>query len=124
MSHITAALNPRSVLMATDFSEASEKALRHSLAIARVYGSRFCLAHVISSVGLTLAGPDAIAACEGAVLRESAALRECLVRTEALAGIQYRFVVRRGELWPELREIIRQESADLLVVGTHGRHGI
>jgi nucleotide-binding universal stress UspA family protein len=124
MSHITAALNPRSVLMATDFSEASEKALRHSLAIARLYGSKFCLAHVISSVGLTLAGPDAIAACEGAVLRETAALREWLVRTEALAGIQYRFVVRRGELWPELREIIRQESADLLVVGTHGRHGI
>jgi nucleotide-binding universal stress UspA family protein len=26
--------------------------------------------------------------------------------------------------WPELREIIRQESADLLVVGTHGRHGV
>ena len=52
MSHITAALNPRSVLMATDFSEASEKALRHSLAIARLYGSRFCLAHVISSLGL------------------------------------------------------------------------
>jgi nucleotide-binding universal stress UspA family protein len=124
MSHDTAALNPRSVLMATDFSEASEEALRHSLAIARLYGSRFCLAHVISSLGLTLAGPDAIAACEEAVLRETAALRESLVRTKALAGIQYRFVVRRGELWPELREIIRQESADLLVVGTHGRHGV
>ena len=124
MSHIAAALQPRSVLIATDFSAASEKALRHSLALARFYGSRFCLAHVVSSLGLTMAGPGAIAACEEAVLREAAQLEASLIRTGALTGIQHKFIVRQGELWPELREIIREESTDLLVVGTHGRHGI
>jgi nucleotide-binding universal stress UspA family protein len=124
MSVIAAALKPRSILIATDFSEASEKALRHSLALARFYGSRFCLAHVVSSLALTMAGPEAIAACEEAVLREAAQLEASLVRTGALTGIEYKFIVRRGELWPELREIIRQESTDLLVVGTHGRHGL
>jgi nucleotide-binding universal stress UspA family protein len=124
MAHIAAALKPSSVLIPTDFSEASEKALRHSLALARFYGSRFCLAHVVSSLGLTMAGPGAIAACEEAVLREAAQLEASLVRTGALTGIQHKFIVRRGELWPELEEIIRQESTDLLVVGTHGRHGI
>jgi nucleotide-binding universal stress UspA family protein len=121
---ITAALKPRSLLIATDFSEASEKALRHSLALARFYGSRLCLAHVVSSLGLTMAGPSAIAACEEAALREAAQLEMSLVRTAALAGIQRKFLVRRGELWPELREIIREENSDLLVVGTHGRHGM
>lgn len=124
MSDITAALNPRSILIATDFSEAAEKALRHSLALARFYGSRFCLAHVVSSLGLGMAGPRAIAAGEEAVLRETAQLEASLVRTGALSGIQYKFIVRQGELWPELREIIREESTDLLIVGTHGRHGI
>ena len=124
MSLIAAALKPRSILMATDFSQHSEKALRHSLALARFYGSRFCLAHVVSSLALTMAGPEAIAACEEAVLREAAQLKASLVRTGALTGIEYKFIVRRGELWPELREIIRQESTDLLVVGTHGRHGV
>jgi nucleotide-binding universal stress UspA family protein len=124
MSHIAAALKPRSVLIATDFSEASEKALRHSLAIARFYGSRLCLANVVSSVGLAMAGPCAIAACEDAALREGAQLEASLVRTGALAGIQHEFIVRQGELWPELREIIREEGTDLLVVGTHGRHGM
>ena len=124
MSHIAAALQPRSVLIATDFSEVSEKALRHSLALARFYGSRFCLAHVVSSLGLTMAGPGAIAACEDAVLREAAQLEASLVRTGALTSIQHKFIVRQGELWPELREIIREESTDLVVVGTHGRHGI
>ncbi len=124
MSHIAAALKPRSVLIATDFSEASEKALRYSLALARFYESKFCLAHVVSSLGLTMAGPCAIAACEEAVLREGAQLEASLVRTGALTGIQHKFIVRHGQLWPELREIIRQERADLLVVGTHGRHSI
>jgi nucleotide-binding universal stress UspA family protein len=124
MSLIAAALKPRSILIATDFSEACEKALRYSLALARFYESKFCLAHVVSSLGLTMAGPGAIAACEEAVSREAADLEDSLIQTGALTGIQHKFIVRQGELWPELREIIRQESADLLVVGTHGRHGI
>jgi nucleotide-binding universal stress UspA family protein len=111
-------------LIATDFSDASEKALHHSLALAQFFGSRFCLAHVVSSLGLTLAGPGAIAACEEAASREIAPLEASLLRTGALNGVQHKFIVRQGELWPELREIIREESADLLVVGTHGRHGI
>ncbi len=124
MSHIAAALKPRSILVATDFSEASEKALRYSLALARFYESKFCLAHVVSSLGLTMAGPDAIAACEEAASREAADLEDSLIRTGALTGIQHKFLVRQGELWPELREIIWEESTDLLVVGTHGRHGM
>jgi nucleotide-binding universal stress UspA family protein len=124
MSLIAAALKPQSILIATDFSEASEKALRYSLSLARIYGSKFCLAHVVSSLGMTMAGPDAVAACEEAASREAAYLEDSLTQTGALTGIQHKFIVRQGELWPELREIIRQESADLLVVGTHGRHGI
>jgi len=124
MSLIAAALEPRSILIATDFSEASDKALGYSLALARFYESKFCLAHVVSSLGLTMAGPAAIAACEEAVSREAADLEDSLIRTGALTGIQHKFIVRQGELWPELREIVRQESADLLVVGTHGRHSI
>jgi nucleotide-binding universal stress UspA family protein len=124
VSFVEVALKPRSLLIATDFSETSERLLRHSLAIARFYGSKFCLAHVVSSLGLMIAGPGAIAACEEAVSREAADLRNSLIRTGALGGIEHNFIVRRGELWPELREIARQERADLIVVGTHGRHGI
>jgi nucleotide-binding universal stress UspA family protein len=124
MSLIVAALKPRSILIATDFSEASEKALRYSLALARFYGSELCFAHVVSSLGPAMAGPGAIAACEEAVSREAADLEESLIQTGVLTGIQHKFIVRRGELWPELQEIIRQERADLLVVGTHGRHSI
>jgi nucleotide-binding universal stress UspA family protein len=124
MSLIEAALKPQSILIATDFSEASENALRYALALARFYKAKLCLANVVSSLGPAMAGPGAIAACDEAVLREAAQLEASLGRTGALTGIQHKFMVRQGELWPELQEIIRQESADLLVVGTHGRHSI
>ena len=110
MSLIAAALKPRSILIATDFSEASEKALRYSLALARFYESKFCLAHVVSSLGPAMVGPDAIAACEDAASREAADLENLLIQTGSLTGIRHKFIVRMGELWPELREIIRQEQ--------------
>jgi Universal stress protein family len=114
VSIISAALKPRSVLIATDFSETSEKALRYALAIACFYGSKFCLAHVVSSIGLAMAGPDAFATCEEAVRREVADVRDRLLRTGALAGIEHEFIVRQGELWPGLQEITRHEGTDLI----------
>ena len=101
MSLLAAALKPRSILIATDFSEASEKALRYSLALARFYESKFCLAHVVSSLGLTMAGPAAIAACEEAVAREAADLEDSLIQTGALSGIQHKFIVRLGYQDPD-----------------------
>lgn len=52
----------RSVLSATDFSAASDKALRHAIAIARHFSAEFYLMHVVSFFGLTLAGPHAMVA--------------------------------------------------------------
>jgi len=46
-SSVTAAdIALKSVLIAFDFSEASQKPLHHALAIARHYGAKFYLAHV------------------------------------------------------------------------------
>jgi nucleotide-binding universal stress UspA family protein len=50
----------KSVLVAFDFSEASHKPLRHALAIAHHYGAKFYLAHVVSHIGYTIAGPRSV----------------------------------------------------------------
>jgi nucleotide-binding universal stress UspA family protein len=48
----------KSVLVATDFSAVSENPLRHGIVVARNYGAKLYLAHVVSSLGFTMAGPD------------------------------------------------------------------
>ncbi|MBS1850760.1 MAG: universal stress protein [Acidobacteria bacterium] len=118
------ALELHSVLVATDFSPASEKPLRHALAIARSYGAKFYLAHVVSSLGLTMTGPEAITVAEQAVSRDAAHLEHELVRSGALAGVEHQVMIRHGEVWPELDAILRQEKIGLIVLGTHGRHGV
>jgi len=50
----------KSVLVAFDFSQASQKPLHHALAIARHYGAKFYLAHVVSGIGYTIAGQEAL----------------------------------------------------------------
>jgi nucleotide-binding universal stress UspA family protein len=114
----------KSVLIATDFSEASDKALRHALAIARHYGAKLYLVHVVSSLGFTLVGPDAVALATDIVWRDASELENRLVQSGALIGLPHEVIVRQGNVWEELDKIISQEQIDLVVIGTHARRGL
>ena len=114
----------KSVLMATDFTPASDTPLRHAHAIARHYGAKIYLAYVVSSLGFTLVGPDAVVAATEAACRDLCQLENHLVRIGALAGLRHEIVVRQGEVWRELARVIKQEQIDLLVIGTHARRGL
>ncbi len=112
------------VLVGIDFSESSEKALRHAIAISRSYGAKFYFVHVVGSLGFAMAGPDATAAAEEASSRDMQRLEAYLLQTGALAGIRYQAIVCQGETWHELQRIAEEQKVDLIVVGTHGRTGL
>jgi nucleotide-binding universal stress UspA family protein len=114
----------KSVLLATDLSETSQKALRHAVAIARHYGAKFYLAHVVSGLVYTLPGPQALELASEAAERDVLQLEHDLVESGSLDGVDHEFLVRKGVVWEELQSIISQERVDLVVLGTHGRHGI
>jgi nucleotide-binding universal stress UspA family protein len=128
MSSATASMAPdiqlKSVLVAIDFSGASTKALCHGLAIARYYDAKLYAMHVVSSVGLTIAGPDAIAQATMLALRDATLTERKLVASGALRDIHHQVIVRPGDIWTELQAVIRREAVDLLVTGTHGRTGL
>jgi nucleotide-binding universal stress UspA family protein len=114
----------KSVLIATDFSEASENPLRYALAIARHYGAKFYLAHVVSGLGFTLAGPPAAAAATEVAWRDARRLEDELVRRGALVGLHHKVIICQGDVWEELKGVIGQEHVDLVVIGTHGHRGL
>ena len=116
MSLIAPAVNVRlkSVLIATDFSEASAKPLRHALAIARHYGAKFYLAHVVSSSGFALVGPDAVAAATEAGWRNVLQLEDDLAQSGTLAGLRHEVIVRQGDVWEELEKVVRQEQVNMM----------
>ena len=113
----------KSVLIATDFSTASEKALSYALSIARHYSAKLYLIHVVSSLGLTMAGPEAIPQATTAALRDATLTERELVSRGALSGIRHQVIVRQGDVWTELQAVMRDKSIDLLIVGIRGRTG-
>lgn len=117
-------LDLKSVLLATDLSPASEKPLRHALAIARHYEAKLYVAHVVSAAPYLIAGPEALElGCEGA-LRDLQRLRADLREDGSLDGLDHEFIMQRGCVWDELQTIILQKQVGLVVVGTHGRCGL
>ncbi len=120
----TGDIHLNSVLIATDFSEASAKALRHALAIARHCRAKFYLAHVVSSLGFTLVGTDAVFAAAEAVRRDARQLEGRLIQGGALAGLPHEVIVVQGDVWGELEAVVRREKVDLVVIGTHARRGL
>jgi nucleotide-binding universal stress UspA family protein len=114
----------KSVLIATDFSDASDKALRHALAIARHYAAKLYIVHVVSPVGFTLVGPEAVNLATEIVSRDACELENRLVQSGALNGVPHEVIIRQGKVWDELDNIIDQEQIELVVIGTHARRGL
>lgn len=114
----------QSILVATDFSSASEKALRHALSIARHYDSKLYVMHVVSSLGLNMTGPDAVAAATTVAQRDAMLAERKLVASGVLRDLRHHVIVRSGDVWSELQAEIKQQAIDLVVVGTHGRTGL
>jgi nucleotide-binding universal stress UspA family protein len=77
----------KSVLVATDFTPVSDKAVRYGAALARRYGAKFYLMHVVSSLGFTIVGPESLAAATDLALRDAKSLKAQLVGDGTLADI-------------------------------------
>jgi nucleotide-binding universal stress UspA family protein len=112
------------ILVATDFSAPSNKAVQFAAAVGRGYGAKVYLAHVVSALGFTLAGPDATCVAEEAAWRDLRLLEENLQRVGTLAGVSHEAIVCQGEVWEQLEQLVEREHVDLIVIGTHGRTGL
>ena len=111
----------KSVLVAFDFSQASQKPLHHALAIARHYRAKFYFAHVVSGLGYTIAGQEALTLAAESARRTAQELEKGLLESGALAGLDHEFIIREGNVWEQLELLIREKRVDMVVVGTHAR---
>jgi nucleotide-binding universal stress UspA family protein len=111
------------ILVATDFSECSERAMLTGVGIAQQYGSKLHVIHVVPSEGYGVAGAGMLGAVNFA-WHSARNLESELLRKGFLKGIQYQISVQKGEVWPAVSQIVQDERIDLVVVGTHGRSGL
>lgn len=99
-----------SVLVATDLSERSERALRRAFRLAREQGATLTVAHIFDDS----LPPDMVESHEAAARRQLDRL--C---ADLGDGIDVTIVVRKGDVTADILELEREISPDLLVLGLH-----
>ncbi len=109
------------IMLATDFDPVSEAALHYSLAIARRYGSKIYLMHVVAPEPFQFLAPDARQrALEDAWRNAQRHMTDLLIAGH-LEGVDHQVLVEQGEVWEVLSRRIEELSIALLVIGTHAR---
>jgi len=116
------------VLFAADFSDEALRVGERAKEMARGCGARLSMIHVVEDVNISLGGgyellPVLPELPDETLLRES---------REALGQLARRLDMESAALWvvsaPSTKEGIlgaaKEHGADLIVVGSHGRHGL
>jgi nucleotide-binding universal stress UspA family protein len=117
------ALTFQCILVPTDFSEISQRALEFAKVIAKEGNSDLLLLHVDPPIDL-ITSPEAAwidqsevrSQREEQMEQNSAALRSEAFRAQAISGT--------GPLCDEILTTVKQNKVDLIVLGTHGKKGL
>lgn len=116
----------RRILCATDLSEASEPAWREAQRVAGLFGAEVVLLHVVPPMPIPLEGyfpPQMYQEMVDTATQEAQATLEALLGGMAHPAAKARSRVEEGPAAQRILDVAGQESADLIVVGTHGRTG-
>ena len=114
----------KQVLAATDFSTASAGALSFALAIARRYGSMLSVVHAVPSEPREPIPLEPLPRELNRRRLEADQQMKAIDYEVQKCNIRHRLLVTQGRVWDVLAGVIRCESIDLLVMGTHGRGGL
>jgi nucleotide-binding universal stress UspA family protein len=118
------AISLKNIMVATDFSEATDRALDYAVSLARRFGSRIYLTHVITFEGHELMEPDLAAPTVVDLRRLAEEGTKKIESSGRLSGVPYQVVIEEGKLWTGIEALLKKYEIDLLVLGTHGLGGI
>ena len=112
----------KKILIAHDGSKSSEKALKKAFEVAEKFGSSVTVISVVPELYLTeLMEMDRVRILE--TLTEEAKKTMDRIRTKTAGFKSLRTIIKQGNPAEEILETAKKIKADLIVTGSHGRHG-
>jgi nucleotide-binding universal stress UspA family protein len=123
-SQAIASVSFKTILFATDFSPASELALPYLLALARLHQSKVIVAHAVPIEPWAGMTPVALA---GDIDPEYEAARRAMQKyqdEQSFGEVPHECILKKGNLREVVRDLVSEDAADLVVLGTHGRQGL
>jgi nucleotide-binding universal stress UspA family protein len=113
------------ILFATDFSPASERAYPFAVAMAKRCKSRLLLTHAVLPLMPITAGVLLDPRSQYERLHSEA--ERCmngLCASESLKAVPHEAIIRSGEVSDAVAEIIRERDVELVILGTRGLAGL
>lgn len=114
----------RNILVPTDFSECSLKALSYALSFAKQFGAEILLLHVVESVPVMTQDAMLESSILNVTMHQESEKRLAQWQKGAMADSPISIMTCDGLPWQRIVEIAREKSIDLIVAGTGGRSGL
>ena len=121
------ALKLERILCPLDFSEFSARAFEYALSLARRYKSKLLIEHVLDlafSADASYLNAEAIDQLSRGLSTYAHEQLEGIQRKHAQEGIEIETLVDEGDVTDTILAFAQAQAVDLIVMGTHGRHGL
>lgn len=114
------------ILMATDFSEGAPDTAQRALELSQHYRARLTLLHVVESLPIVDSTYGPIMPFEIDLTEQMVAAARTRMESlgEQLGVSKDGQFVEVGSAKVEIVRIAEEQSVDLIVLGSHGRHGV
>lgn len=122
----TSPFRVKKILVPTDFSDCSKKALQYALPLAKEHDAAITLLNVVPTPCYPADGYGGIdyASLEADMRASGDKELRALARSEVRGEVPVDTLVRDGSAATEITEIARSLPADLIIISTHGRTGL
>ena len=122
-------LKPTKILVPTDFSEYSDKALRQGLDIAKQYGAKLYLLNVVPKLPIIVGDyplpEEEVSAVEAREVNAARnMLRKQLEKFPRAKEVEVTTNVRKGHVSEEILDEEREKGIDLIVIASLGTTGL
>lgn len=119
-------LKLESILVPTDFSAPSTKALRYAVALAAQFGAKLTLLNVVEPIGATpdFAYNPLVLDNEKVMAASKDGLKRLIKQQGIDAALVEKTLVRQGVPFNEISAAAAALKADLIVIATHGYTGL
>jgi universal stress protein A len=117
----------KTILVPTDFSSESKKALRYAVSFAEQFGARLILLHVVeqpiypAELGYT---PVEFPQLHDALTGEVKARLKAVVDEDLQVSIEIEPVVQMGQVFQTIDGLAKAREVDLIIISTHGYTGL
>ena len=116
--------NYQHILLAVDLSDEASQVAAKGHTLAKLYNAELSIVHVIEPVSFTYGGdiPLDFSGIQEEIRKQASAQLHKLAQNLDIEEASQHLLMGRPET--EIHNLAKEINADLIVVGSHGRHGL